>query len=72
MENIVKQLREKRGISQEKFAQEIGVSRFTVIKIESGGNTTPTTVFKIAEFFGKDPREIFFTNNGAHSLQKAK
>lgn len=72
MENIVRFLRTSKDfdLTQEEFAREIGVSRHTVISIESGNNTTGDLVIKIGNFFNKDPREIFFTNRVAQSLQK--
>ena len=70
LDNIVKQLRVNRGLTQEELAKELDVSRHTIISIENGGNTTGRMVLKIANYFGKDPREIFFTTNGVQSLQK--
>lgn len=70
MKNIVKQLRVNRNLTQEELAKALGVSRHTIISIESGGNTTGQMVLKIANFFGKDPRDIFFTNDVAQSLQE--
>lgn len=74
MENKVKYLRksEKHDISQEELAEAIGVSRYTIISIEKGGNTTGEVMLKIANYFNMDPREIFFTDNVAHNLQKKK
>lgn len=69
MKNIVKQLRVNRNLTQEELAKALGVSRHTIMSIESGGNTTGHMVLKIADFFGKDPRDIFFTNDVAQSLQ---
>ncbi|MFF5994241.1 helix-turn-helix domain-containing protein [Lysinibacillus sp. KU-BSD001] len=71
MDNIVKQLRVSQGfnLTQEELAKALGVSRHTIMSIENGGNTTGEMVLKIANFFGKDPREIFFTSNVAQSLQ---
>lgn len=70
MDNIVKQLRcsKQFDLTQEELAKALGVSRHTVISIENGGNTTGKMVIKIANFFGKDPREIFFEDDVAQSL----
>ena len=72
MDNIVKQLRVSKefDLTQEELAKALGVSRHTIMSIENGGNTTGEIVLKIANFFDKDPREIFFTNNVARSLRK--
>ena len=54
MSNIsknIKQLREKKGLSQEKLARMADVANNTIIKIESGKNDNPTldTLKKIAK-----------------------
>lgn len=71
MKNIVKFLRLSEGydMTQEELANELGVSRHTIISIENGGNTTGKMMLKIANFFDKDPREIFFIDSVAQSLQ---
>lgn len=56
-------------MTQEEFAQALGVSRHTIISIENGGNTTGKMIMKIANFFDKDPREIFFIDDVAQSVQ---
>lgn len=74
MENDLKHLRlsRKYDMTQEELAKELGVSRHTIISIENGGNTTGKMILKIAEFFNKDPREIFFINSVAHSVRDGK
>lgn len=58
--NNVAQLRKEKGITQEAFADGIGVSRQTVIAIEKG-NYVPSLLLglKIAKFFKKDVEEVF-------------
>ena len=63
MENIinnVQKLRKERGITQEAFAEDIGVTRQTVIAIEKG-NYTPSVLLalKIAKYFEITVEEIF-------------
>lgn len=72
MDNIVKQLRVSKefDLTQEELAKALNVSRHTIMSIENGGNTTGEMVLKIAHFFDRDPREIFFINKVAHSLQR--
>jgi transcriptional regulator with XRE-family HTH domain len=50
---IVKQLREKTGLSQEKLARLADVSNNTIINIEAGKQNNPTieTLKKIAKAF---------------------
>lgn len=59
--NTVYKLRAKRGITQENLAEELGVSRQTVIAIERG-NYAPSILLalKIGAFF-KMPIERIFT-----------
>lgn len=61
MENSVHRLRSEKGVTQEVFADAIGVTRQTVIAIEKG-NYTPSVflALKIAGFFKKPVEEIFY------------
>ncbi len=58
--NNVYELRKEKGVTQEEFAQVIGVSRQTVVAIEKG-NYIPSLLLglKIASFFKKKVEEIF-------------
>ncbi len=60
IKNSVNQLRSKAGVTQEDFANAIGVTRQTVIAIEKG-NYTPSVLLalKIATFFKKSVEDIF-------------
>ena len=59
--NKVYELRSKVGITQESLAEEIGVTRQTIIAIEKG-NYTPSVILalKIGKFFKKPLEEIFY------------
>lgn len=59
--NIVFELRQKSGATQEELAEAVGVSRQTVIAIERG-NYTPSVLLalKISKFF-RTPVEKVFT-----------
>ncbi|PIP19321.1 MAG: DNA-binding protein [Candidatus Omnitrophica bacterium CG08_land_8_20_14_0_20_41_16] len=50
----VKELRKKKGISQDKLAREANVSYNTIVKIETGGSKNPTvlTLAGIAKALG--------------------
>jgi transcriptional regulator with XRE-family HTH domain len=50
---ILKKLREKKGLSQEKLARLAGMANNTIVKIEVGKNQNPTldTLKKIAKAF---------------------
>ncbi len=58
--NTVPVLRKEKNITQEEFADAVGVSRQTVIAIEKG-NYTPSLLLglKIAKYFKKPIDEIF-------------
>jgi len=58
--NKVYDLRKEKGVTQEEFAQAIGVSRQTVVAIEKG-NYIPSLLLgiKIARFFEKEVEEVF-------------
>ena len=58
--NRVWQLRKEKGVTQEVFAEDLGVSRQTVIAIEKG-NYVPSLLLglKIARFFKKPVEKVF-------------
>lgn len=62
LKNKLKQMRfEKDQTSQESLAEEIGVSRQTIISIENGKfNPSVLLALRIANFFNKKIEEIFF------------
>jgi putative transcriptional regulator len=64
MENRLKILRNDRGWTQEELSEKIGVSRQTVISIESGRfSPSLSLAFKIARMFGCAIEEIFIEGN---------
>lgn len=58
----IKEARESKGISQEKLAELSGVSRSTIIALESGQakTTTTKTLIKIANALDSTVKDIFF------------
>lgn len=58
--NTVSDLRLKKGVTQEEFAEAVGVTRQTVSAIEKG-NYTPSVLLalKIAKFFKQPVEKIF-------------
>lgn len=58
--NGVYTLRMKKGLTQEKLAEKVGITRQTVISIEKG-NYTPSVLLaiKIAKVFQASVEEIF-------------
>jgi putative transcriptional regulator len=60
MKNILEELRKKNGISQERLAAAMGVSRQTINALENGKyNPSIKLAFKLARFFGLSIEEIF-------------
>lgn len=61
MKNIVKQLRKATGLRQEDLAQQLGVSRQTIIAIENDKyNPTLELAMKISRLLELHVDEIFF------------
>lgn len=60
MTNVVRQLRESRGLSQGQLAEELHVSRQTINAIETGRYLPSLPLaFAIARYFGRPLEEIF-------------
>lgn len=60
MNNTLRQLRTERGLTQQQLAEALGVSRQTVISIESGKyDPSLPLAFKIAKFLQARIEDIF-------------
>jgi putative transcriptional regulator len=60
LKNCVRKLRNELGMTQVQLAEEMGVSRYTIIELEKGTQEpSGTLVLKLSNFFSKDAREIF-------------
>lgn len=60
MKTRIQQLRKEIGISQEKLANDLGVTRQTVISLEKERYTASLELaFKIAKYFGKSIEDVF-------------
>jgi putative transcriptional regulator len=60
LENRVRELREKNGLTQEQLASRVGVSRQTIISIETGRyNPSLVLAYKLAKNFGRSIEEVF-------------
>jgi len=69
--NILKYVREERGMSKSELSRRSGISRITITKIEAN-NTNPkaTTISSICKVLNKNPSEVFFTQGVNHELRK--
>lgn len=60
MEKKIQELRKANKISQAELADEMGVTRQTIISLEKGRyNASLELAFKIARYFGKTIEEVF-------------
>ena len=61
IKNRLKELREERGISQEKLSEMSGLSRTTLSKIENNEEVSVNTrtIAKLADVFDVKPSDIF-------------
>lgn len=60
METRIQELRKANKISQAELANEMGVTRQTIISLEKGRyNASLELAFKIARYFGKTIEEVF-------------
>lgn len=60
METKIQELRKANKISQAELADEMGVTRQTIISLEKGRyNAYLELAFKIARYFGKTIEEVF-------------
>lgn len=60
METKIQELRKANRISQAELADEMGVTRQTIISLEKGRyNASLELAFKIARYFGKAIEEVF-------------
>ena len=60
METKIQELRKANKISQAELADEMGVTRRTIISLEKGRyNASLELAFKIARYFGKTIEEVF-------------
>lgn len=60
MNNIIKDLRKERRISQEELAKAVQVTRQTIISLENGKyNASLLLAHEIAKYFGKPIEEVF-------------
>ena len=68
MNNRLTELRHERGISQAELGSELGVSRQTIIAIESGKfEPRLSLAFRISELFGLSVEAIFRTGQDSNA-----
>jgi transcriptional regulator with XRE-family HTH domain len=62
MQLRIKELREKKKLTQQELANKSGVSRSLIIALETGARTvtTTSTIEKLADALGVSVKSIFF------------
>ncbi len=61
MKNRIAELRKARRVTQEELADSLGVTRQTIISLESGRyNASLLLAHKLARYFGLTIEEVFF------------
>ena len=64
MKNRIEEIRKSKGIRQEDFAKQLGVSRQTISSLETGRyNPSIFLAHKIAAYFGMTIEEVFIFND---------
>lgn len=60
MKNRIEELRASRGIVQDEFARQLGVSRQTISSLENGRyNPSILLAYKIAKYFDMTIEDVF-------------
>lgn len=70
MKNTLDFLLISKGLSPAELASEIGVSRQTIYNILKGKTASLEVAMTIADYFGKDVRDIFSAQNVKHVTRK--
>lgn len=60
LDNKIKKMRKERGITQDEFGKILGVTRQTIISLESGRyDASLKLAHRIAEYFGVKIEDVF-------------
>jgi transcriptional regulator with XRE-family HTH domain len=54
----LRKLRQDKAWTQRELGQKAGVTQATIVHAEQGGDTRPTTIRKLAEALGVEPRRL--------------
>ncbi len=58
-------LRFNQGLTPEQLGEKIGISGQTIRRIEAGAHPRPRTAKKIADYFEREPSDLFFSRREA-------
>mgnify|MGYP001419221613 CR=1 FL=1 len=66
MKNRIRTLRKEKGMTQEELSQRVGVSRQSIIAIETGKyNPSLELAYKLAKVFNLTIEEVFIFEDGS-------
>ncbi len=60
----LRRCREERAMTQRQLSERSGVTQATIVHAEKGGDTRPTTVRKLADALGVEPKELIGPADG--------
>ncbi len=61
IENTIQECRNGKGLTQQELADEIGITRATIVALERGSyNPSLELAFRLAKFFNKKIDELFW------------
>jgi transcriptional regulator with XRE-family HTH domain len=60
----LRRLREEQALTQRELSERSGITQATIVHAERGGETRPTTVRKLADALGVEPRELMRPESG--------
>lgn len=67
-----KKMRKTEKLTQEELANELGLSRYTIVNLENGENPTLETLLKVLHYFDKMNSLNQFVSNKIEDLDKSK
>ncbi len=68
MENQIKELRQRRGISQQKCADDLGISMRTLQRYEKGETENLTHFIKLANYLNVDLEALLHASESGGNL----
>lgn len=73
IKRTIRRIREERGLSQEAFAQELGMDSSTLWRLEEGRtHIISPHVYRIAEFAGMKVEDLIMGKDVAGTLEEAR
>ncbi|WP_044914166.1 helix-turn-helix domain-containing protein [Butyrivibrio sp. WCE2006] len=72
MENQIKELRKRRGISQQKCADDLGISMRTLQRYEKGETENLTFFVKLADYLNVNLEVLLHASNGGEKNEQTE